>query len=217
MWALGRRIPARPACGPVHDGRAVCRDHWPGGPRCRRPRRGIGLCQTHADGVARQPGRWGRFVWYNPDGTARLWTEVRGDLLTVTSLGHVGIGTSTPRTPLHTLGRISTGQDFTSAGAITFFPPDGFAWFHIYNGPAGGRPIGRLRFSYEGIPGISRSLACSRMAMSASGRPRQLPSYMSGAPASVSRKRAPSEARSASRWERSRHRVGWRRPLYQQQ
>ena len=92
-------------------------------------------------------------MWYNPDGTARLWTHQRGDLLTVTSLGHVGIGTSTPRTPLHTLGRISTGQDFTSAGAITFFPPDGFAWFHIDNGPAGGRPIGRLRFSYGGNPG----------------------------------------------------------------
>jgi hypothetical protein len=44
-------------------------------------------------------------------------------------------------------------MDFRSAGAITFFPPDGFAWFHIDNGPQGGRPIGRLRISYGGNPG----------------------------------------------------------------
>jgi hypothetical protein len=65
----------------------------------------------------------------------------------------VGIGTIQPRTPLHVLGRISTGADFTSAGAITFFPPDGFAWFHIDNGPAGGRPLGRLRISFGVTPG----------------------------------------------------------------
>jgi len=38
-------------------------------------------------------------------------------------------------------------------GAITFLPPDGFAWFHIDNGPDGGRPTGRLRFSYGVNPG----------------------------------------------------------------
>jgi hypothetical protein len=37
-----------------------------------------------------------RFVWYNPDGTARLFTPVKGDLLTVTPTGNVGIGTLTP-------------------------------------------------------------------------------------------------------------------------
>lgn len=58
-----------------------------------------------------------------------------------------------PRTPLHVLGRISTGLDFESAGALTLFPPDGFAWFHIDNGPSGGRPIGRLRFSFGENPG----------------------------------------------------------------
>ena len=42
-----------------------------------------------------------RFVWYNPDGTARLWTHVRGDLLTVTADGRVGIGTTTPVGALH--------------------------------------------------------------------------------------------------------------------
>ena len=42
--------------------------------------------------------------------------------------GIVGIGTTQPRTSLHSIGRISTGLDFASVGAITFFPPDGFAW-----------------------------------------------------------------------------------------
>jgi hypothetical protein len=67
--------------------------------------------------------------------------------------GNVGVGTTQPRTPLHVLGRISSGADFASAGAITFFPPDGFAWFHIDNGPAGGRQIGRLRISFGVNPG----------------------------------------------------------------
>jgi len=73
--------------------------------------------------------------------------------LRVRSDGNVGIGHQNPRTLLHVLGRISTGLDHTSAGAITLFPPDGFAWFHIDNGPAGGRPIGRLRFSHGVDPG----------------------------------------------------------------
>jgi hypothetical protein len=77
-------------------------------------------------------------------GTERI--HVRAD-------GAVGIGLNGPRTPLHVLGRISTGLDHNSAGAITFFPPDGFAWFHIDNGPAGGRRIGRLRFSHGVNPG----------------------------------------------------------------
>ncbi len=66
--------------------------------------------------------------------------------------GKVGVGLADPRTPVHVLGRIATGLDFTSAGAITFFPPDGFAWFHIDNGPAK-RPIGRLRISHGPDPG----------------------------------------------------------------
>jgi hypothetical protein len=97
------------------------------------------------------PGGGERWVWYASGGAARLWSG--SDKLAVTPGGSVGIGTTGPRTPLHVLGRISTGLDFTSAGAITFFPPDGFAWFHIDNGPAGGRPIGRLRISHGPNPG----------------------------------------------------------------
>src|SRR5436190_4146931 len=67
--------------------------------------------------------------------------------------GNVGLGLGDPRMPLHVLGRIATGLDFTSAGTVTFYPPDGFAWFHIDNGPGGGRPTGRLRISGGANPG----------------------------------------------------------------
>jgi hypothetical protein len=66
--------------------------------------------------------------------------------------GNVGVGLNAPRTELHILGRVATGLDFTAGGAVTFFPPDGFAWFHIDNGPAD-RPIGRLRISHGPAPG----------------------------------------------------------------
>lgn len=78
------------------------------------------------------------------NGAERL--RVNGD-------GLVGVGLDDPRTQVHVLGRIATGLDFSSAGAVTLFPPDGFAWFHIDNGPSGGRPIGRLRISHGNTPG----------------------------------------------------------------
>ncbi|MCB0168682.1 MAG: tail fiber domain-containing protein [Anaerolineae bacterium] len=75
------------------------------------------------------------------------------DKMVLTQSGKIGIGTADPRTDLHVLGRISTGLDFNSAGAITFYPPDGYAWFHIDNGPKGKRPQGRLRISHGNKPG----------------------------------------------------------------
>jgi hypothetical protein len=83
-------------------------------------------------------------VIVSTNGTERM--RVRSD-------GRVGVGLTNPRTQLHVLERVATGLDHTSSGAITFFPPDGFAWFHIDNGPAGGRPIGRLRVSHGNTPG----------------------------------------------------------------
>ena len=73
--------------------------------------------------------------------------------------GNVGIGTEHPTTQLHITGQIATGLSGNSAGAITFFSSDGYAWFHIDNGfalPAGGRPLGRLRFSYGAKPGKTK-------------------------------------------------------------
>lgn len=74
--------------------------------------------------------------------------------LVVREGGDVGIGLPDPRTQLHVLGQISTGLDFRSAGSITFYPPDGFAWFHIDNGPSE-RPIGQLRISHGPNPGAN--------------------------------------------------------------
>ena len=95
-----------------------------------------------------------------PEAAANVWARFSDDqslhLIGTPNLrvnGNVGVGTTNPRTPLHVIGRISSGLDFNSAGAMTFFPPDGFAWFHIDNGPSGGRPIGRLRISHGNNPG----------------------------------------------------------------
>jgi hypothetical protein len=56
---------------------------------------------------------------------------------------------------LNVNGKIRTGGGFVNAGTVTFFPPDGEAWFHIDNGPEGGRPggRGRLRISRGENPG----------------------------------------------------------------
>jgi len=55
-----------------------------------------------------QPAAGNRFVWYNPNGTARLYTDVKGDLLTVTANGDVGIGTnpSLNQAQLHVEGKV---------------------------------------------------------------------------------------------------------------
>lgn len=37
------------------------------------------------------PAPGDRFAWYNPDGSARLWTEAKGDLLEISRDGNVGI------------------------------------------------------------------------------------------------------------------------------
>lgn len=55
-------------------------------------------------------------------------------------------------------GKVTTGGH-SSAGAVTFLPPDGFAFFHIDNGPAGGRPIGRLRVSHGNNPGSNELMS----------------------------------------------------------
>ncbi len=68
--------------------------------------------------------------------------------------GNVGIGVPVPASMLHVLGRITAGRNFDGfSGGITFLPGDGYAWFHIDNGPAGARPLGRLRISYGANPG----------------------------------------------------------------
>jgi hypothetical protein len=94
----------------------------------------------------------GRIGSYNED--LQLRTAGKTRLTIRHDDGRIGIGHAEPRTPLHVLGGIATGLDFKSPGSITFYPPDGAAWFHIDNGPAD-RPTGRLRISHGGTPGKS--------------------------------------------------------------
>lgn len=82
-----------------------------------------------------------------------------GYRMVIDSDGDVGIGTTAPTTKLHVNSRIAAGVNGSTAGAMTFFPPDGFAWFHIDNGPAGGRPAGRLRISTGGNPGDNEMMS----------------------------------------------------------
>ncbi len=57
-----------------------------------------------------------RFTWYNPDGTARLWSSTSGDLMTVTASGNVGIGTTSPDKILTVAGDTRvTGKIFAGA------------------------------------------------------------------------------------------------------
>jgi hypothetical protein len=62
------------------------------------------------------PAAGDRFAWYNPDGVARLWTHVAGDLLTVKTNGFVGFGTSDPQFRLDVIGRVRLHPDANTAG-----------------------------------------------------------------------------------------------------
>jgi len=46
------------------------------------------------------------FVWYSPDGVAKLWTPVNGDLMTIKSNGDIGFGISDPLFRLDVMGRM---------------------------------------------------------------------------------------------------------------
>ena len=77
------------------------------------------------------------YAWYNPDGTARLWTPTTGDLITVTSTGNVGIGTTDPSGKLGVLG---SAWDF---GLDTGVHPEiGRLWYKS-DGTGYGLSIGR--------------------------------------------------------------------------
>jgi hypothetical protein len=66
------------------------------------------------------PAAGDRFVWYNPDGSARLWTEKNGDLLTMDINGFMGIGT-TPGFKLDVAERMRVRQGGTPSAGIWFF------------------------------------------------------------------------------------------------
>jgi hypothetical protein len=69
-----------------------------------------------------------RFVWYNPDGTARLWTEQNGDLVTVTKTGYMGIGTTNPTHKFHTVvddGAVGLFESKTDQAFLRFQTSEG--------------------------------------------------------------------------------------------
>jgi len=77
------------------------------------------------------------------------------DRVTLDTAGNVGVGILAPTSQLHVMGPIAAGSPGAAAGIVTFHAPDGFASFHMDNGPAGGRPAGRLRISYGANPGAN--------------------------------------------------------------
>jgi hypothetical protein len=106
-----------------------------------------------------QPAAGNRFVWYNPDGTARLYTDVNGDLLTVTAPGNVGIGTTNPEAKLHIsdpsfrgnmklFATSGVGHDFGYDGGIDNF----FAFAHY------GLESGQTKFVWHQNEAATRDL-----------------------------------------------------------
>ena len=106
-----------------------------------------------------QPAAGNRFVWYNPDGTARLFTDLNGDLLTVTAPGNVGIGTTNPEAKLHIsdpsfrgnmklFATSGVGHDFGYDGGIDNF----FAFAHY------GLESGQTKFVWHENEAATRDL-----------------------------------------------------------
>jgi len=69
-------------------------------------------------------------------------------LLSVTAAGRVGIGVTTPGTPLHVRGRVVSAAAAGFPGGFSLIPTDASAWFHLDH-PGGNR----MRFSHGGDPG----------------------------------------------------------------
>ena len=88
--------------------------------------------------------------------TEALVIQTNGaERLRVLADGKVGIGLAAPVAELQVTGRIASGVDAATGGAISLLSPDAFDAFHLDNGPSGGRPSGRLRFSHGATPGAT--------------------------------------------------------------
>ena len=84
------------------------------------------------------PAAGDRWVWFNHDGTMRLWTEAYGDTLAATATGRIGIGTTSPAARLHVNGGAIMPSAGNSSAAGIMFPenPGGgggdSAWIRYY-------------------------------------------------------------------------------------
>ncbi|HEX5734699.1 MAG TPA: hypothetical protein VF131_17845 [Blastocatellia bacterium] len=85
-----------------------------GGIDVNGPKAELGFVKRTLTSWPTDPKAGDRFVWYNPDGTAHLWTHVKGALLSVTATGNVGIGTTTPEAPLHVVSSLVVGPYSTN-------------------------------------------------------------------------------------------------------
>lgn len=84
------------------------------------PNAELGFIRRTLGSFAQNPAAGDRYVWYNQDGTARLWTEARGDLLYVDATGRVGIGTTSPGMQLDVAGRMRVRAQAANTAGIWF-------------------------------------------------------------------------------------------------
>ena len=112
---------------------------------------------SFAAGQQAQALHQGAFVW--ADSQESVFASTANDQFLIRASGGVGIGTTGPQAPLHVVGRIITGSAWNTAGAVTFYPPNGSGWLHIDNP---GTPTGRLRFSTGAGPGGTELMTISQ-------------------------------------------------------
>lgn len=78
----------------------------------------LGFVRRNLTAWPSSPAAGDRFVWYNPDGVARLWTQVNGDLMVVKSNGSVGLGVIDPQLRLEISGRARLYPDPASSAGL---------------------------------------------------------------------------------------------------
>lgn len=96
-----------------------------------------------------------QWIWYSPDGTARLWTEENRDLVTVTPSEQVGIGTTAPHagSRLHVVGNGNQGvilPQVSLSNATTWSPLAGTqtTGMIVYNTSSSGSGSNRVLPGY---------------------------------------------------------------------
>jgi hypothetical protein len=101
----------------------------------------LGFAKRSLTSWAAAPAAGDRYVWYNPDGNAKLYTEANGDLLTVTPGGFLGIGTVPTRAlDVRASGGIKLGLEGNGGGQliITNNPNDNCVYLEAFNSAGNG-------------------------------------------------------------------------------